>query len=366
MIKYCKKCLLPSTKPYVDFHEGICSACVYHAQKNKSSNLWKKKKEEFFKIIKKIKKNKINNYHALVPVSGGKDSISQVARLLNEGLKILAVNVDYGIKTEIGHYNLSLIPKMGVDLLTFRPEQNDHIKMIKYGFLKYGDPDLASHCLLHAYPIRVAYNLGIPLVFLGENSAEEYSGEKKTNIKIDHVWFKKYAANSGFDIGQIKDKLNLNSYNLKNYQLIESSKLKKINAVFCSSYFFWDSNTNLKIAQKYGFKSLSKNQEGTYRNFHGIDEKINRIHQYFKVLKLGYGRATDHACEDIRNKYISRDEGKRLIKKFDTTELSDYFVKDFIDYIKINKKQFFQTVEKFRNKKIWTKKNNKWTIDYNW
>lgn len=357
---------MPKSKPHIKFFNGVCSACEFHKIKNSNNQKWKKKKIIFDKLIKKIKKKKIVNYHALVPVSGGKDSISQVARLLEYDIKILAVNVDYGIKTDIGNYNLSLIPKMGVDLIIFRPEQKDHVKMIKYGFLNYGDPDLASHCLLHAYPIRVAYNFNIPLVFLGENSAEEYSGEKNSKNKIDHQWFNNYAANSGIHIHKISAKLNLKKDNKINYELIDKKKLKKINAVFCSSYFFWDSNENLKIAKKYGFQSLKKNSEGTYRNFHGIDEKINRIHQFFKLLKFGYGRATDHACEDIRNKFISREKGKILIKKYETPSLSNYYIDDFINYIGISKKKFNNTVEKFRNKKIWKKINGKWKIIYNW
>ena len=55
----------------------------------------------------------------MVPVSGGKDSISQVHRLLNKGLRILAVNIDYGIKTEIGKYNLDRIPLMELIFLYF-------------------------------------------------------------------------------------------------------------------------------------------------------------------------------------------------------------------------------------------------------
>ena len=74
---------------------------------------------------------------------------------------------------------------------------------------------------------------------------------------------------------------------------------------------------NLKIAQKYGFKALNTSGEGTYRNYVGIDEKINRIHQYLKLLKFGYGRATDHACEDIRNKKITRKQGIKLVLKYD-------------------------------------------------
>lgn len=363
---YCKKCLIPKSKPYISFTNSVCAACEFHERKKSLFFNWKEQKKLFDKLIKKIKKKKNINYHALVPVSGGKDSISQIARLLEYNIKILAVNVDYGIKTDIGNYNLSLIPKMGVDLIIFRPEQSDHIKMIKYGFLSYGDPDLASHCLLHAYPIRVAFNFRIPLVFLGENSAEEYSGEKNSKNKIDHKWFNKYAANSGINIQKISKVLNIKRENKINYELISNKKLEKINAVFCSSYFFWDSNINLKIAKKYGFKSLHKNLEGTYRNFHGIDEKINRIHQYFKLLKFGYGRATDHACEDIRNNFINREMGKKLIKKYESTTISNYYVNDFTSYIGISKKQFYKTVEKFRNKKIWKKINGKWKISYKW
>ena len=66
-------------------------------------------KKEFDELIEWTKKQKAPLYDAMVPVSGGKDSITQVHRLLNRGLRILAVNVDYGIKTEIGKYNLERI-----------------------------------------------------------------------------------------------------------------------------------------------------------------------------------------------------------------------------------------------------------------
>ena len=62
-------------------------------------------------------------------------------------------------------------------------------------------------------------------------------------------------------------------------------------------------------------KSLKKNSEGTYKDYVSIDEKFNRIHQYLKYLKFGYGRATDHACEDIRNKKITRQKAIKLVKK---------------------------------------------------
>ena len=76
----------------------------------------KKKKVHPFKKLNL----KITFYDVCVPVSGGKDSISQIHYLLNKGLRILTVNIDYGIKTKIGQYNFNLIPKMGVNLITYR------------------------------------------------------------------------------------------------------------------------------------------------------------------------------------------------------------------------------------------------------
>ncbi len=354
-IKYCKKCLIPNLKPHIIFKKEICSACLFHKKKNDILNgiNWKKRKNEFQKIISKLKKKPCPNYHILVPVSGGKDSISQVAKVVNKGLKVLAVNIDYGIKTKIGSYNLNLITEMGADLLIFKPEQRIHKFLIKKCFKDFGDPDLMSHSLLHAMPIRIAYNLKIPLVLLGENSSEEYSGSDKKIKGMNSSWFKKYAQNSGIDTKFISKKYKISKSQLLNYELIEKSKLNQVKTVFCSYFFHWSSENNLKIAKKYGFKSLSKNNEGTYRNYVGIDEKINRIHQYLKLLKFGYGRGTDHACEDIRNKKINRETGIKLVKKYDRALISDYFVKDFIKYIKISKNEFNKTLKKYKNLNFW-------------
>ena len=126
-------------------------------------------------------------YDVLVPVSGGKDSITQVARLLPFGLRILAVNVDYGVKTEIGRHNLACVPQMGANLVTYRPEEQLHKRLIRIGLEDFGDPDLLSHTLLHAYPLHVALRFEVPLVLLGENSAAEYGGDGTIAGETGHV-----------------------------------------------------------------------------------------------------------------------------------------------------------------------------------
>ena len=358
-ITVCKNCLIPNSKPHVKFKNGTCSACLFHQKKISINAInWKNRKKEFDKLINSVKKKKIDNYHILVPVSGGKDSITQVSKVINKGLKILAFNVDYGIKTEIGKYNLNLIPKMGVDLMIYKPEQKIHKKLIRDCFLDYGDPDAMSHAMLHAMPLRMAYNLKIPLVFLGENSAEEYSGAVSKNT-MSKKWFKNYALNFGLDTKIISKKYNINKSNLQNYELIPDDKIKKINPIFCSYFFHWSSKRNFEIAKKYGFKSLSKNSEGTFRSYVGLDEKINRVHQFLKLLKFGYGRASDHASEEIRNNNMTRQNGLKLVEKYDRVNMSSHVINDFIKHINITRKQFFFTLNKFKNYKIWTKNNKK-------
>ena len=95
----------------------------------------------------------------------------------------------------------------------------------------------------------------------------------------------------------------------------------------------------------------------------GIDEKINRIHQYLKVLKFGYGRATDHACEDIRNGRISREEAKKLVRKHDLESVSEEYTADVAEYLGYKLSEFNRLLEKFRNIQIWKRKpSGEWYI----
>jgi len=361
---YCNTCVLPSTKPHIKFDtNGTCTACLFHMKKNsniKNKINWKKRKSEFDKLIKKIKALKAPIYDVCVPVSGGKDSITQVSHLLNRGLRILSVNIDYGIKTKIGEDNLRIIPKLGSNLITYRPDLKLQKKIIKISFEKYGDPDLMSHCLLHAMPIRIAIQLKIPMVLLGENSAYEYSGSSSYNDKfMSEKYFNYYVSNSGHTPKKFSKRFNIPYKLMKPYDLPSQKELKKTLPVFTSYFFKWSSEDNLKNAKKFGFKTLKNQREGTFRNYVGIDEKINRIHQYLKLLKFGYGRGSDHACEDIRNKKISRSKAIQLVKKYDRKELSNYYINDFIKFIGISKKKFKSIMKKYTNKKIWKIKNNR-------
>ncbi len=365
---YCRRCLLPDTKPHIAFDaEGVCTACRAHEKKNAAIGGidWAARAAEFEKLIEEARAAKAPLFDVLVPVSGGKDSITQIHRVLGRGLRILAVNVDYGMKTAIGQENLAVIPRMGATLFQATPDHTLHRELVRLGYEDFGDPDLLSHTLLHALPLHVGMRFSVPLVLLGENSAFEYGGDADIadNNSMTRAWFDRYAANAGHDARFVSRQYGIPFDRLRLYDFPDELPGSGTKAVFSSHFFHWDSEAHLEIATRYGFKPLDKPAEGTFRTYVGIDEKIHRIHQYFKVLKFGYGRATDHACEDIRNGRLTREQGKELVRQHDLLPLSEHFKTDFCGFTGLSRARFDAVIERYRNPAIWSRDNNgRWFI----
>jgi len=346
-MKLCTKCVMPETKPGITFDKkGVCSACKNHEKKKKID--WEARFQVFDSTFSDIPNDINSRYDVLIPVSGGKDSITQVYYALKIGLSVLAVNVDYGVKAEIGKYNLSLIPKMGCDLITFTPDQDLHRDLMKHAFIQTGTPDAINHPLLYCYPLHLAEQLNIPFVLFGENPAFEYVGDStfKPFQDIDERWYEKYIA---YDVDFLK------GYVLTNWQSSSPAyyflpKNRKAKVLFMGDYVFWDSFQNYQIAKKYGFKTDGR-RTGTYREYSGIDEEINFLHQWTKYCKFGFGRATDHACEDIRNGRMSRKDGLDKVLYYDGEEPPIFIIDSFCKHIGITFEQF-TNVMKTKNKRI--------------
>ena len=87
--------------------------------------------------------------------------------------------------------------------------------------------------------------------------------------------------------------------------------------------------------------------EGTYTKFQSLDDKMDGLHYYTWYIKTGRGRATEDAAIEIRNRIIDREDGVKLVKKFDGEFPKKYF-KDCLEYMQISEEDFFSTIEKFR------------------
>jgi hypothetical protein len=101
--------------------------------------------------------------------------------------------------------------------------------------------------------------------------------------------------------------------------------------------------------------------EGSYSKYSSIDDKIDWLHYYTTYIKFGIGRATYDSAQEIRNGDITRDEGIRLVKRFDG-EFPGMYLKDCLDYMGIDESRFFEIINNARPSHLWKKEHGKWEL----
>ncbi|MBL77128.1 MAG: flagellin modification protein, PseA [Chloroflexi bacterium] len=355
-MQYCKKCLYPDTKPQIIFNEeGVCSACVNHEKKKKID--WDDKRQEFRKILDKYKSKDKTNYDCIIPVSGGKDSHYQTYVIKKEfGLNPLVINFHPQDQTELGKENLENLKKIGVDCIEFSPNPEVYLKLARFGLKELGDFQWPEHLGIFTIPVQMAVKFNIPLIIWGENPQLEYGQPTDVNEDtiLDREWNEK---NGGYFLDKIKPKdmvkYGFQLEELRPYIYPTDEEIRKVGVtgVFLGSYLKWDIFNQLDIVKKIGFKESVEKKEGTYDGWENLDVYFTVFHDYFKFLKYGFGRATDHASIEIRYGRITREEGLKLVKKNEGF-IPRQYLKEFLEFADISMDEFLEICAKFTNKKI--------------
>ena len=73
------------------------------------------------------------------------------------------------------------------------------------------------------------------------------------------------------------------------------------------------------------------------------------------LTKFGQGRAMNDACRDIRDGYITRDEGVALVNQYDL-EFPEKHFQFFLDYIGISPEIYWEVIDSSRSSHLWEKK----------
>ena len=355
-MKFCKKCLYPSTKPQLQFDErGICSACNNHKLKDEVN--WVKKKEDLLLILEKYRSKDGSKYDCIIPVSGGKDSTFQTYTIKETfGLNPLAVNFHPHDQTEIGRKNLENLKQLGVDCIEFSANPLVYSKLAKFGLVELGDFQWPEHIGIFTIPVQVAVRYKIPLIIWGENPQLEYG--QPTNIDTDTILDREWnEKNGGYFLDKIKPK-DMTKYGFKTKELIpyiypsdDDIRQIGVTGIFLGSYIKWDLFKQLDFVKELGFSENDEVKEGTYDKWENLDVYFTVFHDYFKFLKYGFGRTTDHASIEIRYERITREQGIELIKKYEGKIPRKYLDK-FLKSADISEQEFHDICDKFTNKEI--------------
>jgi len=366
-MRYCTKCVTPDTRPDLKFNQdGICDACISTNEKYNVID-WNKREKEFEALINKYCKSNPLKYDCLIPVSGGKDSFYTLHWILKFGLSPLCVVFEPTLPTQIGRENLASISKLGVDLIHFKRNPIIYDKMILEGFKRVGDMEWANHMGIWSVPVHFAIKFDIPLIFWGESPQMEYGGSEtvsEINKRIfDEDWLNDYGCLNGLrpqDL--ISEDLKLSDIKLYIYPTKEEVTNWGGRGVFTGYYFQWNNQEQLSIIESMGWKRKKGRIEVSYTDYQKLDCLSMNLHDYLKYCKYGFGRSTDSASYDIRNGYIDRDEGVRLVEKYDTVYPKEA-VELFCEHFKISIKEFDKISDGFTNRAIFETKNGKFIRD---
>jgi len=360
-LKYCTKCFYPDTKPQLNFDEnGVCDACKWHEMKDSID--WNERRRELKEILEKYRSKDGSRYDCLIPVSGGKDSHYQTYVIMKEfGLNPLLVNFHPLDMTEIGRKNLENLKKMGVDCIEYTPNPTIYKKLAKFGLVELGDYQWPEHVGIFTVPYQIAVAYKIPLIIWGESPSEFGAGAKDTNIHFhDRNYQEKYG---GFFLEKIKPENMIEygfKYNeLKSYIFPSKQEIEQIGitGIFLGYYIKWDLFKQLEIVKRLGFEEDREIKEGTYDSWENLDVKYTVFHDYFKFLKYGFGRTTDHVSFEIRYGRMTREEGLNRIKKYEG-KIPTKYLDEFLSDAEISKDEFIQICEKFTNKELFKKDAN--------
>lgn len=384
---FCKHCVISNQRPSssVEFKhkhdekkatigfddQDVCDACRYHETKEREIS-WEKREQALIKLLDQHRRND-GGYDVIIPGSGGKDS-AYTSHILKYkyGMNPLTVTWAPHKYTAIGWKNFeNWVHVGGFDNMLFTPNGRLHRYLTQQAFLNLLHPFQPFIVGQRIIGPAMAAKFGVKLVMYGENQAE-YGNNPDDNYvpTMDRKFFSVVNPEEMVLGGKsVKEIISEGQFKLNDFapyippsaDFLES---KGIEVHYLGYYLRWDPQECYYYAvENTGFQANSERTEGTYSKYSSIDDQIDMFHYFTTLIKFGIGRATYDAAQEIRNGKITREEGVHLVHKYDQEFPQKYF-KEFLEYIDISEKKFFQTVDLFRSPHLWEQVDGKWIIKY--
>lgn len=361
MLHYCRRCVMPDTKPDLLLDdEGICNACRSYERRTEVD--WDVRRHELMQVLERYGRPDGSNWDCIVPVSGGKDSTYQVVRMLQLGLNPLCVTSTTCDLSALGRRNIENIKRLGVDYVEMSPNPRIRAKLNRIGLTQVGDISWPEHVGIFTIPVRAAVQFNVPLIVWGENSQNEYGGPAAAadNNVLNRRWLEEFGGLLGLRVSDLVGIDGIEQRHLIPYTYPTDEELARVGVtgLFLGHYLPWDGLSNALIAQANGFATYEKVVEGSMVSYENLDNHQTGIHDYFKFLKFGFGRATDLACLHIRRGRLSRQDGLDAVRRLDGRFPWEYLGKSLADILaplEMDVGEFVRICDKFTNRKIFVR-----------
>ena len=360
-LKWCSNCLAMSTRPRISFDQrGWCNACVWTEEKKTVD--WESRQKELEDLLNKHRKTD-GSFDCLVPCSGGKDG-SYVAYNLKHkyGMNPLCLTVTPALALDLGEKNLKAFVESGYNHISVNPAYEAMRTLNRVGFLEMGFPYYGWLVSIQAGVIRMAHQLGLELVFYGEDGEVEYGGTTETNRNpiYDVSYMKKVYLEGGYE--KILKNSGIPESELFFFQFPSDEALQKapIDITHWSYFENWDPYRNYLVAKEHcGLTSADDSNAGTFTNFAQNDQALYALHAYLMYLKFGFGRATQDASIEVRRGAMDRQQAVNLVRVYDGHYPIE-FLDTYLDYYQLTKSEFDEVIDKYANKDLFEKVEGYW------
>ena len=342
----CTVCCLPDTKPDLEFVDGVCSACLSHANRPKID--WDARAYEFSRLLDQ------HDGRCIVPSSGGKDSTAQVLKLLELGADVTIVTAATCYLTEIGRKNIENLSRYA-RTIEVTPKRSVRSKLNKIGLQMVGDISWPEHCVIFNIPFKVAVAEKNPLVIYGENPQNQYGGPIGSDDakQMSRRWVSEFGGFLGLRPVDMVGIEGITAQDMADYMPPSEKDMLAtgVQAHFLGQYFEWDSLRNAEVAREHGMV-CELPCSANWWEIENLDNALHGIHDHMMFRKYGYGRGCSQISVDVRNNRMTRKAAMRWIEHQDGLFPFVYMGVQFpevLAYLGIKTSEFWDICHKFTN-----------------
>ena len=175
-LQICTRCVLPESFPGISFDQtGVCSKCREHDRRWDGWDAEMPRRQATLHRLCEDARRKARDFDALVPISGGKDSMYVLHTAVKSlGLRCLAFTFDNGYLSEHARRNIDLGCRiLGIDHIYYRVDPGLLNRLYALFMSKAGYFCSVCMCAMSATTELVANQFDIPLVLLGSSHRTE-------------------------------------------------------------------------------------------------------------------------------------------------------------------------------------------------
>lgn len=354
---YCKRCLYPANHPLgLTFDaSGVCSGCRVHEEKDALD--WGARRERLRRLLESYRSRQRSVHDCVVPVSGARDSHFIVHTLKHEfGMHPLLVNYNAQWNTKVGIRNMAYLRSLtGCDIIqqTLSPAK---VKKITRAALALRG-SMYWHVLAGrtVFPVQMAVRFKIPLIVWGAHQGLDQVGMFSHTDEVEMTRkYRKEHDLMGIEAEDLaRQRPELDSPDIEPFLYPHDKELAAVGVrgIYLGNFIRWDSKVQHEaMIRLYGYEAMR--QQRTFDTYNDVDcWHYSGLHDYIKDLKWGYGKATDHACREIRLKRMTREEGIRLAAKYQDVKPGDALM--FAQWLEMTPDELFAVLERHRNPTVW-------------